>query len=247
MRGDVARDLSDSAFEFQRAVWPQIKKWMGGGELHPVEEVAHQGFNKQLDALAGIDAWHIKHNYGIRGIASRVQWMDTTNPRHKRFDTFSIRTKRPSGAETEFAKRMRIISDPDGGFLLPEFTVQAYMSEPKRAGELLSVSAVRTRSLYLYADLLMSGFIDDADYGKDWGRNTAGNGGQEFVWISWDHLAQALDARKSIRIYRKEDEIEILPDPVWVAQYENASIEPKHERGAFNNGQPLVSHVHRLS
>jgi len=214
MRGDVARDLGDSASEFLRAVWPKIKPWMGGGELYPVEAVTHDGFDKHLDTLSGIDAWQIKHNHGIRGIASRVQWIDPNNPKHKRFDTFSIRTKRPNGAETELAKRMRVIRDPDGGWLLPEFTVQAYMSEPKREGDLLSVAVVRTRALFVRAHMLMIGFEDGGR--RDWGKNVAGNGGEEFVWLHWDYLKRAMP--EAIRIYRREEDVRI-PDAAWVAQF----------------------------
>jgi len=215
MRSDVARDLGDSAFEFLRVVWPQIEPWMSGGELYPVEAVSHDGFNKHLDALAGIDAWQIKHNHGIRGIASRVQWIDPDNPKHKRFDTFSIRTKRPNGAETEFAKRMRIIRDPDGGWLLPEFTVQAYVSEPKREGELLSVAVVRTRQLFMRAHMLMIQF--ETASRRDWGMNAAGNGGEEFVWLHWDYIKREMP--DAIRVYRRPENI-LLPDPVWLSQYD---------------------------
>lgn len=138
------RDLGDSAFEFQRVVWPRIQGWCGGGELMPVEAVAAEGFTKQLDVLAGIDAWQIHTENGIRGIASRVQW-DDARPDFP-YCTFTIRKLRFNGSDTEYKKRVRALNDA-GGWLYPYLTSHAYVRMPRRSGALAAVAIAKTRDI----------------------------------------------------------------------------------------------------
>lgn len=133
---DWETDLSDSAYDFNRLVWPVIKMGMGGGELVAVETVANNDFAKQLDLLSGIDAWHVQEGCGLRGIASRVQWGD------KCWETFTIRMARDSGAATEYQKRLNAIESTDG-WLYPVLTVQAYVTT-RRTGKLLGCAVART-------------------------------------------------------------------------------------------------------
>lgn len=147
MRPDVARDLSDSAYDFVRVVWPAIHKLVGEGDLLTVEtepgEMAHA-----FDTLAGIDAWQLCYADGaMRGIASRIQWGD------RNWRTHTIRRERPTGTATELAKRQLALQKPGEGWLLPALTVQAYLTKPRRTGRLISVGIVRTRDLYKYAEL----------------------------------------------------------------------------------------------
>lgn len=147
MRAEVHRDLSDSAHDFMRVVWPAIAKVMGDGELVPVEtepgRMAHA-----FDTLAGIDAWQLRYTDGaMRGIASRIQWGD------RNWRTHTIRRERPTGAATELAKRQLALSSPEQGWLLPAVTVQAYLTEPRRHGQLIAVGMVHTRDLYRHAEL----------------------------------------------------------------------------------------------
>jgi hypothetical protein len=142
MRRDVAADLSDSAADFCRVVWPTIAPWCGGGELVPVESVSATEFAKTLDILSGIDAWHVRGDGGVRGIASRVQYGAP-------WASFTVRFARRSGAMTEFAKRMRAIEYPVEGWLYPALTVQAYVSA-RSSGNLLYCCMVRTADLFRY-------------------------------------------------------------------------------------------------
>lgn len=184
MRPDVAKDLSDSAFDFTRVVWPAIRPWLGGGEIVAVEAVTSEGFQKDLDTLAGIDAWHImRDQHAIRGIASRVQSDGTA------WDTFTIRLSRHHGrsTDTEYRKRLYALQNAERGFLLPHVTTQAYVSAP-RTGELLSVAMARTADLFKLAQDI----LERDSYAKV--RNIRGKplhgkrqaGGEEFLWISWD-------------------------------------------------------------
>src|SRR5690606_6164676 len=88
VRAEVARDLSRSAAAFRDIVWPEIKQWCRGGEIIPVESVTESGFASALDQLAGIDAWQAVEDIGMRGIASRVQWVA------KPYRSFTIRETR---------------------------------------------------------------------------------------------------------------------------------------------------------
>lgn len=178
----VFEQLTDSAADFLNVVWPEISLTpiIGGGFLRPVEAVTEQGFAKELDLLAGIDAWQIlKHpNSALRGIASRVQW----GAAH---DSFSIRLSSRYGQETEFHKRLHAVRNTEEGFIYPHITVQAYLES--RQGQLISAAAIRTRDLIEAAAFLVEkrdtlknrpdfyGFIENAD-------------GSSFVFMRWPYL-----------------------------------------------------------
>lgn len=156
MRGDVARDLSDSAYDFKRVVWPVVSQWCQGGHLQPVEAVSSTEFEKQLDMMSGIDAWQIVDNVGIRGIASRVQWPPDYNGRPGFFETFTVRRSRATGAPTEWDKRANVIEDRCG-FLRPALIVHAYIRPPRRQGGLNYACMVRSDDLWSLATEDMKG------------------------------------------------------------------------------------------
>lgn len=151
---------------------------MRGGELIPVESATAVSLQATFDTLAGIDAWHLCHEQrAMRGIASRVQ---TIADEHEPYNTFTIRYKRSSGAETEFAKRLAAIRDRDGGWLYPHLTCQAYIDQRKE--KLLSCAVVRTEDLYVYAD-------DWLGYDNDRARIMVnGADGNEFIVVKWASL-----------------------------------------------------------
>ena len=136
MPHSVQHDLSWSSRAFVEQVWPIVKQWVGG-EVSLVESVRADGFVRDLDTLAGIDAWHIvRAREQMRGIASRVQRVD------RPYATFTVRMSRDSGAVTEFEKRVAAIKD---GWLYPHLTTQAYIANAD--GRLLSVGMARTRDV----------------------------------------------------------------------------------------------------
>ena len=182
MRADVVRDLSASAFDFTRVVWPALAPKLGGGEIVPIEAVSHAGFNKELDTLAGIDAWLIRRGKAsICGVASRVQW-------GRAWNTFTIRISRPSGASTEYEKRLRAIDNRDHGFLYPHYTIQGYIEDPKGEGELLSACAVRTLDLFTMARRAYERgeFSQTRNKQREgWGLRTTYSG-EVLMWVSWE-------------------------------------------------------------
>lgn len=142
MRTEVVRDLGDSAHDFLRVVWPAVSRLMQGGRIDPVETTAIKNLQRDLDVLAGIDAWQMVDQQGVmRGVASRIQWGD------KSWDTFTLRKDRPNGARTEVEKRMAAYTRPDEGWLMPTITVQAYIAKPRRTGRLIRAGVCYTRDL----------------------------------------------------------------------------------------------------
>ena len=117
-------DLTDSSKAFLQLVWPVMKSRLGGGDVIPVESVTDRSMAQMLDQYSGIDAWHVTGNKQMRGISSRVQF----GP--KNWDSFTVRYARDSGAATEYEKRKRDIESA-GGYLYPQITVQAYVSDRK--------------------------------------------------------------------------------------------------------------------
>lgn len=139
-------DLSASASDFTRIVWPVISSWCGGGDCIDVEQgttgVADNVISL-LDMRGGIDQLQIlPDRAGLIGIASRIQWGQ------KSWDTFTVRESRCSGSRTELSKRSHALSHP--GVLYPYWTVQAYLSH-RDNGTLLSVALAYTHELIPYA------------------------------------------------------------------------------------------------
>lgn len=185
MRGDVAHDLTQSADAFVRIVWPAIERIAGGGRLVPVEAVTTDDITRAFDVLAGIDAWQIAGG-GIRGIASRVQW----GP--KAWDTFTIRYERRTGAETEYTKRLRALTEIDRGWLTPHITVQAYIN----CEELLACGLVRTADLFSFVREyeLANGHFPLAGDVRDKRRacylQQNGGDGNLFIVVPWGFLRE---------------------------------------------------------
>lgn len=112
------------------------------GRLVHVEAITRSDFARDLDAGAGIDAWHVVDNVGIRGIASRVQEC----PSNRRpYNTFTIRRSRDSGTKTEYEKRKQAL-ESENGWLYPHLTVQAYITS-KAEGTLRTVGVAKTRDV----------------------------------------------------------------------------------------------------
>lgn len=135
MNQAVERAIGASAADFRAHVWPRFADRLGGGELIPVESVTDSMFAKLLDTRAGIDAWQVVADGGLRGVASRVQWGPMC------WDSWTVRTQRVSGFPTE---RDRLIH-ADYTLLRPAFHIQAYFEQ--RGGRLMGAACIRTLDL----------------------------------------------------------------------------------------------------
>lgn len=155
--------LSRSMNQFKVIVQPELREILKG-EFEVIEGVTVDHLAKLLDTLSGIDAWHIDHLRGIRGIALRIQTGD------KNWHTFTIRNKRSSGAKTEYEKRKNAI---ENGYLYPYLTVQAYI---KSSDELLSFAVARTVDIIEYID---------KGYSKKQHTGASQIGQAEFFVIDW--------------------------------------------------------------
>ena len=145
MDSQLITNLKDSNYEFIRLVWDQIKNTVGGGELLPIETIQDNRIAKMLDMNCGIDFWQILNPSGIRGIASRVQWLDwysSLNP----YNTFTIRYKKANGWATEYEKLKRAFTTP--GCFYPQYFCQAYVKLPRREGDLISCAVADTKMYY---------------------------------------------------------------------------------------------------
>ena len=179
----VTHLLSQSASDFVNIVWPAVKDLplIGGGQLQPVEASSDAEFAKTLDMLAGIDAWQVLSSpAAMRGLASRIQWGQARN-------SFTVRIALPSGAETEYHKRIRALDQPELGFLYPHLTVQAYLDQA--GGALRSAAVVRTADLFEKARLLVRNRpklrLDERSKLFGFRQNPDGT---EFLYMSWSYL-----------------------------------------------------------
>ena len=149
---DFKEDLSDSTFDFARVVWPVIKKRIGGGEFVPVNNVTKLAFSQQLDKLAGVNAWQVNNNVGIRGIDIRVQY---GHP----YASFTICSSCPSGSFAEFEKIVYALQHKNEGWVTPAYTIRAYLDE-RKTGKLLYVCMIKTNALISY--------VNNGKPGQDW-------------------------------------------------------------------------------
>jgi len=203
MHRNVQHDLSDSAFEFQRLVWPAIQSFCGGGDIVPVEAIEAEGFAKQLDVMSGIDVWQIHRDRGMRGIASRVQW-DDGRPQFP-YRTFTVRKRRFNGSDTEYAKRVRSLN-VRGGWLYPHLTCQAYIGLPRRSGALLAAAVVKTQDL-----------IEMIGDGRCHVKPTSN---ADFWVVDWNDFLSSARFRRSIKIWRNS-ELAVQAAPRATAPHES--------------------------
>lgn len=162
--------LSDSVFDFERLIKPKlVESQIIKGDVISVELATAEKYKDLItlfDTLAGIDAWIINKKTGIQGLASRIQW-------GKDWQTFTVRYKLPSGNETEYHKRLRALKT--GEYLYPEYTLQAYISEP-RTGYLRSLAIVKTIHIF---DMIEAGICWEMPNSKD---------GNIFLCVKWKKM-----------------------------------------------------------
>jgi hypothetical protein len=161
--------LSKSAKDFIQIVYPQIQNWFKKGKLVEVQAVTNSEMSILLDQLAGIDAWYIETNKGIRGLASRVQYEGN-------YQTFTVRKERETGARTEFEKLKYAINN---NCVYPYWFCQAYL----KYGQIQSVALCKTVDLINY--------IEQGKEWKDYVILTASKFGRStFFAVSWQKFAE---------------------------------------------------------
>jgi len=126
-----------------------------------------------LDQYSSIDAWYIKKDEGVRGLASRVQYDYTCN-------TFTIRRSRESGARTEFDKLTYAIENQ---WLHPYWFCHAYIYPVKPQKKVYSVALCKTLDLIKH--------IQKGQEGHDYYiRSVDKYGAADFYVVPWVKLEE---------------------------------------------------------
>lgn len=161
-KGDYEFDRARSDRDFLEVVWPAIKRewdWFDGACLVPEDE--SKRLRLMMDTSANIDILARDPKGRLIGIASRVQYQT--------WRTFTVRYRRASDAETEFAKMMDALAHDR---MTAGYMTHAYVSDVSR--DLISAYGVRLRAIYENRDL---GYI-----------KTARSDGNQFLCIDIDRL-----------------------------------------------------------
>ena len=125
--------IRKSSKQFEELCIPELKN-LTGCEFMCIEGNHNIKSQKMLDIMAGIDSWMYKEEYGVIGIASRIQ-------KGMNWETFTVRKSRVSGVKTEFDKVSKAI---ENGTIYPLYTVQAYVKNNEIEGMAICI----TKSLY---------------------------------------------------------------------------------------------------
>lgn len=159
-------DLNDSIKALE-SIKDTILPYLISGEIYSIEKSQNE-ILILMDTLSGID-YIRKNKNGLQGIAARVQWAN------KPYNTFTIRSGRSSGVDTELKKRLFQINN---GYFYPAFTLQAYFDN-RIDNKLLSIGIIRTKDLYNL-------YLNEPSKFK---KNKSDN---DFIFISWDSIDSKL-------------------------------------------------------
>jgi len=135
LREEVKKDYIKSVEDFKNVVFPEIKEFFGEDSRLDINE------DLNTDIFSGIDARVYIPGKGYKTIAFRVQWV------YKFYNTFTIRSKRPFGVESEDFKRIKAIKE---GYEYPQFTIQGYLY--KENNKFLNAAICKTEDLYEYRE-----------------------------------------------------------------------------------------------
>lgn len=136
----VLNNISTSSQTFRDVVFPAtMQRSAPSLAIVSLESMADSWLATLLDTSAGIDSL-IGYHDQVFTLATRVQWTGV-------YDTFTVRSKLPSGNRTELDKRRTSIYSNS---LYPVYTMQAYVTPDKR--HLIQAALVDTRHLINMCD-----------------------------------------------------------------------------------------------
>jgi hypothetical protein len=127
-------DLKRSILAIEKIRFDVLPKLING-EIINIEETDNK-ILLMFDQFSGIDYLR-KDSIGLQGIAARVQFGNAWN-------SFTVRTERCTGSETEYKKRLEQI---EKGYIYPYFTLQCYFDNYIDLN-LLSICIIKTTDLY---------------------------------------------------------------------------------------------------
>lgn len=184
---DFERDLSKSSAAFRDVVWPAMQA-VFKGELMPIESIKDSAVAKLIDMRSGIDAFHLSESKSIRGMACRVQFIESIQDVYR---TFTVRRSRPSGAMTEYTKRKHDI-DSHSGWIYPFLTVHGYVTKSDRPS-LIVAAVTKTETLIEACTLIESRLADNSV-----GCLRTNKTNETFYAINWDWLQRE---KKPFRVF----------------------------------------------
>jgi hypothetical protein len=168
MHEDVRRDMLKGLHDLEKSL-PILTEHcpdFGHGQIKLIDEDDGE-VGKDLDTLAGIDGYQ-RWQLCMRAIAGRAQ-------RGSNWRTFTIRISRPSGARTEYEKRIWAVKHKNEGALFPYWTMHSYLADD--GSNVLGVGLAKTEELYPW--------IEKTEHdGHRFDRKPA-PGGQRFLIIPW--------------------------------------------------------------
>lgn len=165
-----SEDAKKSRVAFAKFSTPALKKFFGdSAQILPTENQASE-VEKALD-FVGIDGLIAMRDGTAYFYASRVQFVRVHN-----FKSFSLRSYRPSGAATEFAKLQRAKKNYSA---MPAYHIQTFVNTDEQTA---TVGIVKTIDLLRYVEEK-----------KPETRHTSS--GEEFYVIPWREL-------KKVKVYR---------------------------------------------
>lgn len=169
MHEDVKRDMLKGLQDLEKSL-PILAEHcldFGEGGIKLIDETDGE-IGSDLDILAGIDGYQ-KWQMCMRAIAGRAQ-------RGINWRTFTIRISRPSGAKTEYEKRLWAVKHKHEGALFPYWTMHSYLTDD--GSKVCSIGLAKTEELYLWIEKC------EQD-GHKFERKTAYPGGQRFLCVPW--------------------------------------------------------------
>ena len=180
---DINAKLWDAAFDFSRVVVPMLSEWLPRGEYIPIESNEEPAL-AAVDQVGGVDGWFVSGSTRLQGIAHRIQYADEP------WESFTVRSRLPSGAPTELEKRLAALQDLEEHFVVPAYTLQAYV-ERRRVGRLLMALMVKTRDLFEFI----------AEHPESTQQRTNPEDGTEFL-VVW--AQDLIEAGHEVRIWVDE-------------------------------------------
>lgn len=172
--------IDQSAEKFIASCWPALAPWVDGGRLEPVP-ARRDGHGQTVDRSAGVDAWQVLPDGGVRGVAVRIQWPSAGLWRCICRDhgggTFTVREF------TEYPKLRHAIDHRMYGHVYPHLYCQGYA---ERDGTLISAGAALTRELIDYMTNPTTWALRD-----DLPRREHPDNGTIYVVVGWRELQRA--------------------------------------------------------
>jgi hypothetical protein len=175
MREDVRRDMIKGREDLEKslAILAEHCLDFGDDQIKLIDDETDGEIGNDLDTLSGIDGYQ-KGPLGMIAIAGRAQ-------RGTNWRTFTIRISRPSGARTEYEKRLWAVKHRHNGVLFPYWTTHSYLTSD--GSSVLAIGLAKTEELYPWIEKCEQN-------GHRFGRKPA-PGGQWFLYVPWDMYQQS--------------------------------------------------------